>query len=201
MIGYIKGTLAEVEDEAVLIDNHGIGYRIRVPARVLESLPPAGGELKLYTFMHVREDGVSLSGFRSKDELEVFRLLLGVSGVGPKGALGILSVLSANDLRIAVHTQDAKAIAKAPGIGAKTAQRVIIDLKDRLHLEDVPDVASAAAEYAGEQMNSSVQQEAAEALTALGYGAAEAAAAVRKVDVTDDMTVEECLRQSLKYFA
>lgn len=199
MIGYIKGTLAEVEDEAVLLDNHGIGYRIRVPQRVLDALPPTGKELQLYTYMHVREDGVSLSGFLTKDELEVFRLLLSVSGVGPKGAIGILSVLSANDLRIAVHAQDAKAIAKAPGIGSKTAQRVIIDLKDRLLLEDA-DVVPQVLEDGTSQGASSLQHEAAQALTALGYGASEAAAAVRKVEITDGMTVEECLKQSLKFF-
>lgn len=200
MIGYIRGTLAQTGEETVLLDNHGIGYQIRVPQRVLESLPGTGEEVQLYTYMHVREDGISLSGFLTQDELEVFRLLLGVSGVGPKGAIGILSVLSANDLRIAVHAQDAKAIAKAPGIGSKTAQRVIIDLKDRLHLEDaIPPAVSAGEEDAAD--TSSVQGEAVQALTALGYGASEAAAAVRKVKVTEGMTVEECLKQSLKYFA
>lgn len=198
MIGYIKGTLAEVEEEAVLLENNGIGYRIRIPLRVLERLPMVGESLQLYTYMHVREDAVSLSGFQSKDELEVFKLLLSVSGVGPKGALGILSVMSANDLRIAVHAQDAGAIAKAPGIGAKTAQRVIIDLKDRLNLEDVlsPETAEDAPIQRAESV---VQKDAIEALTALGYGASQAASAVRKVEITEDMTVEECLKLSLKH--
>lgn len=198
MIGYIKGMLAEVEEDAVLLENNGIGYRIRVPGRVLDALPAVGEQLKLYTYMHVREDAVSLSGFRTKDELDVFRLLLSVSGVGPKGALGILSVLSANDLRIAVHAQDSKAIAKAPGIGAKTAQRVIIDLKDRLNLEDILPQASVEEDLL-QETEAALQRDAVEALTALGYGASEAAFAVRRVALTEEMTVEDCLKQSLKY--
>ena len=198
MIGYIKGTIEEIEEDAVVLENHGIGYRIRVPARVLEHLPAAGEEMKLYTFLHVKEDGISLSGFRTKDELDVFRLLLGVSGVGPKGAIGILSVLSANELRIAVHAQDAKAIARAPGIGAKTAQRVIIDLKDRLHLEDAlqTEVTDVSIE---QHVESSVQRDAIEALIALGYGSSQATSAVCRVEITPEMTVNECLKQSLKY--
>ena len=198
MIGYIKGMIEEIEEDAVVLENHGIGYRIRVPVRVLEQLPAAGEEMKLYTFLHVKEDGISLSGFRTKDELEVFRLLLGVSGVGPKGAIGILSVLSANELRIAVHAQDAKAIARAPGIGAKTAQRVIIDLKDRLHLEDAlqEEVTDVSIE---QHVESSVQRDAIEALIALGYGSSQATSAVCRVEITPEMTVNECLKQSLKY--
>lgn len=198
MIGYVKGILAEVSEDAVVLESGNIGYNIRTTGLVLDRLPAIGKEVKLYTYMHVREDAISLFGFLSKEELEVFRLLLSVSSVGPKGALGILSVLSCRDLRIAVHSQDSKAIAKAPGIGAKTAQRIIIDLKDKLKLEDAWD-----PEVSGEPVASSegnvVQKEAIEALTALGYGVSEAATAVRKVDVTENMTVEDVLRASLKY--
>lgn len=198
MIGYIKGVLAEVDTESIILETGNIGYNIRIPGMVLERLPAVGTELKLYTYMHIREDDISLFGFFSKDELEVFKMLLTVSGVGPKGALGILSVLSCNDLRIAVHSQDSKIIAKAPGVGAKTAQRIIIDLKDKLKLEDVLSEESsmgAVAISAGD----SIQKESIEALTALGYGISEATAAVRKVEITADMSVEECLKLSLKY--
>lgn len=198
MIGYIKGVLAEVDTESIILETGNIGYNIRIPGMVLERLPAVGTELKLYTYMHIREDDISLFGFFSKDELEVFKMLLTVSGVGPKGALGILSVLSCNDLRIAVHSQDSKSIAKAPGVGAKTAQRIIIDLKDKLKLEDVlSDESSvgAVAISAGD----SIQKESIEALTALGYGISEATAAVRKVEITADMSVEDCLKLSLKY--
>lgn len=199
MIGYIKGILAETGEETILLENQQIGFQIRVPGLVLEQLPSIGEEVKLYTYMHVREDDISLFGFLTKDDLRIFKLLLSVSGVGPKGALGILSVLSGRDLRLALHTQDAKMIAKAPGIGAKTAQRVIIDLKDKLKLEDVweQETLPAQVDAGGEN---EVQKEAAEALTALGYSAAQAASAVKQVEVTEDMTVEECLKQALKYF-
>ena len=197
MIGYIKGILADVEEDRIILENQGIGFQLRIPGRVLDSLPAVGSKVQLYTYMLVREDDLSLFGFLAKEELSVFKLLLTVSGVGPKGALGILSVLSANDLRIAVHTKDAKAIAKAPGIGGKTAQRIIIDLKDRLRLEDVWETG----ENPGESVDSprSVQNETIEALAALGYSPADAAAAVRKVHPDAEMTVEECLKLSLKH--
>lgn len=199
MIGYIKGILTEIGEETIVLENQQIGFLLRIPGLVFEQLPAVGEEVKLYTYMHVREDAISLFGFLSRDELHIFKLLLSVSGVGPKGALGILSVLSGRDLRLALHTQDAKAIAKAPGIGAKTAQRVIIDLKDKLKLEDVweQETLPAQVDAGGEN---EVQKEAAEALTALGYSAAQAASAVKQVEVTEDMTVEECLKQALKYF-
>ena len=147
--------------------------------------------------MYLREDSISLFGFLTKEELDIFQLLLTVSGVGPKGALGILSTLSCRELRMAVHGQDSKAIAKAPGIGAKTAQRVIIDLKDRLSLEEaweIDETNPIVVEGIG-----AVQKEAIEALTALGYGMAQAAAAVGKVEISEEMTVEQCLKLSLKH--
>ncbi len=199
MIGYMKGILAEVSEDAVVLECGSIGYNIRTTGQVLDRLPAMGEEIKLYTYMHVREDAISLFGFLSKDELEVFQMLLSVSSVGPKGALGILSVLSCSDLRIAVHSQDSKAIAKAPGIGAKTAQRIIIDLKDKIKLEDAWDMEETESPAVTPTGGSVVQKEAIEALTALGYGVSEAAAAVRKVEITADMTVEEVLRASLKY--
>lgn len=199
MIGYIKGILAEISEDAVVLECNSIGYNIRTTGLVLESLPSVGEEIKLYTYMHVREDAISLFGFLSKDELEVFKMLLTVSSVGPKGALGILSVLSCSDLRIAVHSQDSKAIAKAPGIGAKTAQRIIIDLKDKLKLEDAWELEETDSPVPASASGNTVQKEAIEALSALGYGVSEATAAVRKVEITADMTVEDVLRASLKH--
>lgn len=197
MIGYIKGILAEREEDAVVVENNGMGFWVRIPGTVSDRLPAIGSEVKLYTYMNVREDDISLFGFNSRDELEIFKQLLTVSGVGPKGALGVLSALSCSDLRIAVHSQDSKAIAKAPGIGAKTAQRIIIDLKDRLKLEDAWEQEKEVIASEGDVR--SIQKEAMEALTALGYGVSEASAAVRKVEITDDMSVEDCLKLSLKY--
>lgn len=200
MIGYIKGILMDVTEDSVILENNNMGFNIRTTGLVLDRLPSVGEEVKLYTYMHVREDDISLFGFLSKDELEVFKMLLTVSSVGPKGALGILSALSCNDLRIAIHSQDSKAIAKAPGIGAKTAQRIIIDLKDKLKLEDAWNLEdTSGVELTVSTTGNMVQKEAVEALTALGYGVSEATAAVRKVEITPDMTVEEVLRASLKY--
>lgn len=196
MIGYVKGNLVEADGDCVVIENSNVGYNILVPQSVMEKLPPTGSVIKLYTYMHVREDAILLFGFLSRDELEVFKLLLSVSGVGPKGALGILSVLSCSELRLAVHSMDAGKISKAPGIGSKTAQRIIIDLKDKLHLEDAWETEEKSTASPSENR---VEKEAVEALTALGYSASEALSAVKQVTITDKMSVEECLKLSLKY--
>lgn len=140
-----------------------------------------------------------LYGFLSKDDLEIFKLLITVSGIGPKGGLAILSTLSADDLRFAILSGDSKAISKAPGIGAKTAQRVILDLKDKLSLEDafekkLENQASGAAV----SMNSAVKNDAVMALNALGYSSTESLKSVSKVDITDDMDVEDVLKLALK---
>ena len=132
MYAYISGKLEGVAEDAVIIDNHGIGYQILVPSSTLDRLPSVGGEVKVYTYLQVREDAMVLFGFLTKEELELFKRLITVTGIGPKGALAILSTLSVDDLRFAILSGDAKAIAAAPGIGVKTAQRVILDLKDRM---------------------------------------------------------------------
>lgn len=136
MIGYVKGILEEADDQCIIVDNHGIGYRIFVPGSVFSGAIPIGQEVKVYTYLNVKEDAMQLYGFATRDDLRVFKLLLGVNGIGPKAGLGILSALSADDLRFAVLADDAAAIAKAPGIGKKTAQKLILELKDKLDLED-----------------------------------------------------------------
>lgn len=201
MYAYIKGTLEEVLDNQVVIDNHGIGYRILTSAGTINALPPRGEMVRLYTYLHVKEDEMSLYGFRSKDDLSVFTMLLNVNGIGPKGALGILSVLSADDLRFAVAGADAKAIAKAPGIGAKTAQRVILELKDKLKIEDafhdegMEDVAVFGGAF------QSVKTEAIQALTALGYSSQEAVRTLSGIEITETMNVEDVLKAALKQMA
>lgn len=140
-----------------------------------------------------------LYGFLSKDDLEIFKLLITVSGIGPKGGLAILSTLSADDLRFAILSGDSKAISKAPGIGAKTAQRVILDLKDKLSLEDAFEkkLENQASGVAA-SMNSTVKNDAVMALNALGYSSTESLKAVSKVDITEDMDVEDVLKFALK---
>ena len=202
MIGYIKGRLEEVMDGAIIVDNNGIGYEILVPASVIGSLPSKGNEVKIYTYMNVREDLLQLFGFMTRDDLEVFKMLITVSGIGPKGALGILGVMSADDVRFAVMSEDAKTISKAPGIGAKTARKLIIELKDKLNFKDVIEGALDRGESAAANNSSSADKQiisdAVEALTALGYSASDAMKAVRMVEMTDDMTVEMLLKLSLK---
>lgn len=203
MIQYIKGTLAAVGENAVVVDNHGIGYHISVPASVLEHMPVLGREVKIYTYLHVREDILQLFGFLSMDDLEVFRQLITVNGIGPKGGLGILSVMTADDLRFAVLADDAKSISKAPGIGAKTAGKLILELKDKLKIKDVVENALerglADNQSEGKDENhGKMVSEAVEALVALGYPASEAMKAVRQVDNADDISTEELLKLSLK---
>lgn len=207
MIAYIRGRLAftDPEESLVVLETGGVGYQILVPAKDLDRMPPAGEELLLHTWLQVREDAFTLFGFFTREDRQLFRQLIGVSGIGPKAALGILSSLSADDLRFAVLAGDAKAIAKAPGIGNKTAQKLILELKDRFSLEDAFEAklaheqaarTSAAAETAD---LSTVKNEAVEALTALGYSSTEALRAVRQVEISADSSVEDILRAALKY--
>jgi Holliday junction DNA helicase RuvA len=140
-----------------------------------------------------------LYGFLDRDELDVFKLLIGVSGIGPKGAIGILSALSPDDLRFAVLSGDSKAISKAPGIGAKTAQRVVLELKDKLSLEDAFEKKQEnTARVLGNASGSSVKNDAVLALTALGYSSSESLKAVSKVEITEEMDVEDVLKAALK---
>lgn len=152
MIRYIKGTLEMIEEDAVVLDNHGIGYRILVSGALMDRLPGIGGEMKIYTYMNVREDAMQLFGFESMDELEMFCQLITVSGIGPKAGLSILGTLSADDIRFAVLADDAATIAKAPGIGAKTAKKLIVELKDKIAARETVDaVLEKAAERGGTQ--------------------------------------------------
>ena len=205
MISYIKGTLADVFSDRIVVENHGIGYEILVPGSLTGKMPLIGEEVQLYTYLYVREDALMLYGFFSREGLEIFKLLIGVSGIGPKGALGILSVIEPHELRLAVAVEDAKLIATAPGIGLKTAKKLIIELKDKLK-EDTGEMAPGQSTDAGkaESTGSSlreVQSEAVEALTALGYGRSEAAAAVRRCAsvLPEDADVETVLRLALTH--
>ena len=160
-------------------------------------LPALGKEVKIHTHLHVKEDLMQLYGFLTRDELRVFRLLIGVSGIGPKAALGILTAFSADDLRFAVLSEDAKTIAKAPGIGVKTAKKMILELKDKLDLEDAFE-KKLLHEQEAEETLPDARGEAVEALTALGYSPADALRAVQKVEPGDDMDTEAILKAALK---
>lgn len=200
MISYIKGELSEVEEDKIIVETNGIGYGIFMPAQAMGQLPPVGQDIKIYTYLNVREDAMQLFGFLTKDDLNVFKLVIGVSGIGPKGGLSILSKLSPDDLRFAVLANDAKAISAAPGIGKKTAEKLIIELKDKLSVEDILERNTGTSDVIPtSDYSSAVQAEAVEALTALGYGSTESMRAVKKVLITESTTVEEILKQALKY--
>lgn len=201
MYAYIKGVLADVEEESVVVEAGGIGYRIYATGQTFDYLPAVGEEVKLYTYLNVREDAMILYGFLTKDDLRVFKLLIGVNGIGPKGALAVLSVMTTDDLRFAVLGDDAKAIAKAPGIGAKTAQRVILELKDKLSLEEAFELKSEHVSRQNENGSSGVKNEAVQALVALGYASSEALKALNGIEITDDMDVETLLKAALKNMA
>lgn len=197
MIGYIKGTIEERTSDAVILEQGGIGYLIYMPMREMEG-GCAGSEVKIYTYLHVKEDLLQLYGFLRREELELFKLLIGVNGVGPKAALAILSSLSGEALHFAILSEDVSAIQKAPGIGKKTAQKVILELKDKLSASDA--YMSEEAGGAGTVPNAgSASEEAVSALTALGYTAAQAMQAVRKAACGEDMSTEAILKAALKF--
>lgn len=202
MYAYIKGILTEITEDAIIIENQGIGYEIAVPGQVLDYLPSVGEEVKIYTYHYVREDAILLYGFLTKEDVRIFKMLIGVSGIGPKGALSILSVLSTDDLRFAILGDDAKAIAKAPGVGAKTAQRVIIELKDKLSLEDAFEQKLAnQAQKAELNPAVGVKNEAILALTSLGYSQSEALKVLQGIEISPDDQVEDVLKMALKQMA
>ncbi|MBR6771545.1 MAG: Holliday junction branch migration protein RuvA [Lachnospiraceae bacterium] len=209
MIAYIKGKVTEMTGENLVLEVNGIGYNIKISPGTAGLLPGWGQEVKMYTYTHVREDAFLLYGFLGREELEIFKKLITVGGIGPKGGLSILSVMTANELRFAIASGDAKAIAKAPGIGVKTAERIILDLRDKISSLDgllggVTDKESEVIHShgaAGDEVSveQEAKREAAEALMALGYPSSESWKAVRQVVFQERMDTEEVLKQALKY--
>ena len=199
MIEFLKGKIADLSVNRLCIDVNGVGYVVSVSETTASLMPSVGEEVKIYTYMSVREDGVSLFGFPTYDDLEIFKLLISVSGVGPKGALGILSVLTPDDLRFAILSGDSKAIAKAPGIGKKSAERVIIDLKDKISAEDTVRQALGPGDQIS-QAPEGARDEAVEALVALGYSSSDAFKAVKEAAAAlgADADTDTLLRAALK---
>lgn len=208
MIAYIKGILTDLREDGIVVENGNIGYNIQVPGNVLGMLSGVGSEVKIHTYTYVREDAFLLYGFLTKDDLEIFKKCITVSGIGPKGALAILSVMDADSLRFAILSGDAKAISKAPGIGARTAERLILELRDKVKLEDtfagkfvsagVP--GTAGGENGGELSGvQAMKKDAVEALVALGYSSAEALKAVNQIENPESMDSEAILKAALKF--
>ena len=203
MIAYVKGTLEYIFENEIIVESGGIGYKIMVSASVIDGLPHTGDRVCIHTYMNVKEDAMQLFGFLDRDDLSMFEKLIKVNGIGPKGALGILSVMTPDDLRFAILSEDVKAISGAPGIGAKTAGKVILELKDKVDLEDAFEKKlqnvnnKADACKAGDEVSSMIN-EAVAALVALGYSKSEATRGVRSVEITEDMDVSKLLKEGLK---
>lgn len=199
MINYIKGKLAGITGNSIIVENGGIGYEIFVPVPAGYGTWQQGEEILVYTYMHVREDLVQLFGFADRDSLEVFKMLVTVSGIGPKGAVGIIGAMGTDTLRFAILADDEKTIAKAPGIGIKTARKLIIELKDKIKAKEVIEEAFVhGREKTVSSGSSQLISDAAEALEALGYAPAQALAAVKSVDKDTYKTASELLKLSLK---
>lgn len=202
MINYISGVLEEINPSMIVVDNNGIGYEVFVPSSILFDLPAIGSQVKMRIHMVVKEDAFELYGFLKVEEIELFRLLLKVNGVGPKGALQIMSEMTVENLRFAVLGDDAKAISKIKGIGPKTAQKIIIELKDKIDFLSAFENSLGAVSGAGTSKqasgSSSVKQEVILALTSLGFSASAAAKTLDAMTISDNMTTEQVLSDALK---
>lgn len=200
MIAYVNGILDDIAEDNAVVDVGGVGYNVKISADTASRLPGTGEPVRLYTYTCVREDAFLLYGFLNRGDLEIFKKLITVNGIGPKGGLAILSVMGADDLRYAILSGDAKAIARAPGIGAKTAQRVILDLKDKLSFDDEMIGREVAATAAENSLKGDTPQkkEAIEALMSLGYTQAESARAVNAIEGIEEMDSGAVLKAALK---
>ena len=199
MIAFVRGIATDMTENSVIVETGGIGYEIYMTGEGLSQLH-MGEEVKIHTYFQVREDAMQLYGFLKKDDLQMFKLLLGVNGVGPKAAMGVLSGITADELRFAVLSDDVKTLSKAPGIGKKTAQKLILELKDKLKLEDAFELklAHEQEKAAASGDASDGRQEAVSALVALGYSSTDALRAVRKVTEVSPDDVEGLLKAALK---
>lgn len=200
MLAYIRGTLEEMSEDSVILDHQGMGYQIYMSALDISELPGIGQSVLIYIHMNVWEDGISLYGFRTKQAKEIFQLLIGISGVGPKAGMALLSALSVADIQMAVLSGDAKALTKANGIGMKGAQRIIMELHDKIELESMlePRDDRSVAESAGAVADEDITASVAMALVSLGYSQLEAMQAIRRVDAAQEMNTEELLKAALK---
>lgn len=198
MIGFVRGILAEKGNGSVMIDVNGIGYEIFVPANSGAYMAEEGQEVMLYTAMQVREDDVSLYGFSRKGELDAFKKLITVSGVGAKAGISILSAFTLEQLQEAVVFEDAKSLTKANGIGKKTAERIVLELKDKFAVEDQQDGMQAVQGMTADEAGAAGgRAEAIAALIALGYTRGEASSALAQVKGTD-LTAEDYIKKALR---
>ena len=201
MIAYVKGTLAFIHDNSVVVDVNGIGYLVNVSPATTSRLPARGADVQLFTYLQTTDNGQSLHGFLTQEEVRLFTLLISVSGIGPKVATAILGTLSPSQIMMAIVAEDAAALSKAPGVGKKTAQRVVLELRDKIKTTDTWE--EAAVSSGNLSMGTGVggsKQDAMDALLALGYGRAEAMQAVLEA-AEEGMSADQIIRQSLKKLA
>ena len=196
MIGYLKGVISHIFVNSCFIDVHGVGYRTYAPASTLDTLC-VGQEAMLYTYMSVREDAIVLYGFATQDEYDLFMLLIGVNGVGPKVALGILSAGTADSFRLAVHQKDIKSLTKMPGIGKKTAERIVLELQDKIGPVASEDAGAADLGNSAAPGLSDILAETLAALTSLGYSEQEVLP-VAESHLAGCTSVEQLLKETLK---
>ena len=201
MYSYIRGEIAEINEDSIVLDCSGIGYLIFMSTLDLKKLKGQGETKLIHTFFSVSENAVGLYGFLSKDEREMFLLLLKVSGIGPKAALSVLSTMDERDLRYAILSDDEKAISKAPGVGPKSAKRIIVELKDKI---DDSFLSEGLKESLGDEIKESSslskgpQNDAYLALISLGYSSSSAYRAISEVEGRQDMDVSALLKEALK---
>ncbi|MDF1618465.1 Holliday junction branch migration protein RuvA [Petrocella sp. FN5] len=199
MLSYIKGLLEEISEDMIVIEANHVGFSIQVPSSIFKELPNIGESIKIYTYLYVREDAMVLFGFITKDDMEIFKKLITVNGIGPKGAMGILSVMTGYELRVAIMSNDLNRICLAPGIGKKTAQKLILDLKDKLKLIDFEDGMDGSVTEKTINPSLRYADEGVEALVALGYSSHEAIHAVKGLHDLD--SVEAVIKEALKKLA
>ncbi|MBP5309456.1 MAG: Holliday junction branch migration protein RuvA [Lachnospiraceae bacterium] len=193
MYAFFKGTIADTEEDALIVEVNSIGYRIYVPKDMILS-SKIGSSITVYTYTCVREDAFILYGFSSKEDLSLFKLLITVSGVGPKMGLAILSSMDSNSIRTAIIMQDAKLLSSAPGVGAKTAGRIILELKDKVNPLDI---ISASKDDVTNEAVINLRQEAYEALISLGVSNLKATQALNEIEITEDSKIEDIIKQLL----
>lgn len=198
MLAYIKGILEEVNEDTIVLECQGIGYAVYISQIDRNQLPAVGQSVKLHVHMSIREDDVSLFGFLRKDALQMFRMLISVSGIGPKAGLALLSVLTVSELQMAIVSGDVKSLTKASGVGTKGAQRVLVELKDKLSIEDLLTVSDGAEQNAEQAGREDVVSSVAMALVSLGYSQSEAMVAVRQAAFGEQMSEDELLKAALR---
>ena len=200
MIASVKGKLEGVTADSVIIDVNGMGVEVIVPNNVIGRLPKQDEAIKLHTYLHIREDAMQLFGFLEKEDLDFFKLLITVNGIGPKAAIAILSSMSTDVLTFAILSEDIKTIEKAQGIGAKTAKKLVLELKDKVGVINAKavELRSDSFPFISLTIGSAIKEEASQVLEALGYSRTEAMKAITAIEITEEMTSEDLVKSALK---